>query len=177
MLTAGNQIVDRAVAAALDALPQRLLVREMAAAAGVSLWSLQRAYAQASRLTPVAHVQHLCLQAARRDLEKVAPGDTVFAIARRWGFTSPDGAFRDGYWTAYRECPSDTLKRARPPKQSPPPAADDHVVCLECGKKMRRLRRHLAAAHGLTPDTYRQRWGLRRDHPLVCAELSRLLCF
>jgi predicted transcriptional regulator len=38
---------------------------------------------------------------------------------------------------------------------------------------LRRLRRHLAAAHGLTPDTYRQRWGLRRDYPLVCAELSR----
>jgi ROS/MUCR transcriptional regulator protein len=86
---------------------------------------------------------------------------------------SSDGAFRDRYWATYRERPSDTLKRARAPKQSPPPAADDHVVCLECGRKLRRLRRHLAAAHGLTPDTYRQRWGLRRDYPLVCAELSR----
>ena len=65
----------------MDALPHRLSVREMAAA-GVSLWSLQRALAQASRLTPVAHVQHLCLQAARRDLETGAPGATVFAIAR-----------------------------------------------------------------------------------------------
>jgi predicted transcriptional regulator len=86
---------------------------------------------------------------------------------------SSDGAFRDRYWATYRERPSDTLKRARAPKQSPPPAADDRVVCVECGRKLRRLRRHLAAAHGLTPDTYRQRWGLRRDYPLVCAELSR----
>src|SRR6202035_1804837 len=108
---------------AMDALPQRLSVREMAAAAGVSLWSLQRAYAQASRLTPVAHVQHLCLVAARCDLEQAVPGDTVFAIARRWGFTSSDGAFRDGYWATYRERPSDTLRRAPAPKQDSPPAA------------------------------------------------------
>jgi transcriptional regulator GlxA family with amidase domain len=157
----------------MDALPERLSVREMAAAAGVSLWSLQRAYARASRLTPVAYVQHQCLQAARRELETGAPGATVFAIARRWGFTSPDGAFRDGYWATYGERPSDTLKRARAPKQNSPPAADDHVVCLECEQKMRRLRRHLAAIHGLTPDAYRQRWELRHDYPLVCAELSR----
>jgi transcriptional regulator GlxA family with amidase domain len=168
-----HSVVDVATAAAMDALPQRLSVREMAAAAGVSLWSLQRAYAQASRLTPVAHVQHLCLVAARCDLEQAVPGDTVFAIARRWGFTSSDGAFRDGYWATYRERPSDTLKRARAPKKIPPPAVDDHVVCLECGRKSRRLRRHLAAAHGLTPDAYRQRWGLQRNYPLVCAELSR----
>jgi transcriptional regulator GlxA family with amidase domain len=168
-----HSVVEVATAAAMDALPVRLSVREMAAAAGVSLWSLQRAFAQASRLTPVAHVQHLCLQTARRELETGASGDTVFAVARRWGFTSPDGAFRDGYWATYGERPSDTLKRARAPKRIPPPTADDHVVCLECGRKSRRLRRHLAAAHGLTPDAYRQRWGLPNNYPLVCAELSR----
>ena len=169
----GGSVVDIAVATSMDALPERLSVREMAAAAGVSLWSLKKAFERAHRTTPVAHVQHVCLVAARRDLEQAAPGDTVFAIARRWGFTSPDGAFRDGYWATYGERPSDTLKRARAPKQIPPPAADDHVVCLECGRKSRRLRRHLAAAHGLTPDAYRQRWGLQRNYPLVCAELSR----
>jgi transcriptional regulator GlxA family with amidase domain len=111
-------VVDIATAAAMDALPQRLSVREMAAAAGVSLWSLQRVYAQTSRQTPVAHVQHVCLVAARRDLEQAAPGDTVFAIARRWGFTSPDGTFRDGYWAAYRERLSDRLERARAKAES-----------------------------------------------------------
>ncbi len=168
-----RSVVDIATAAAMDALPERLSVREMAAAAGVSLWSLQRSFAQATHLTPVAYVQHACLQAARRDLERGVTGDTVFAIARRWGFTSPDGAFRDGYSAMYRECPSDTLKRARAPRQRFLPAAEDHVVCLECGTKMRRLRRHLAAIHGLTPDAYRRRWDLPRDYPLVCAELSR----
>ncbi len=166
-------VVNVAITASMDALPERLSVREMAAAAGVSLGTLQRAFERAHRTTPVAHVQHLCLQAARGDLEQAVPGNTVFAIARRWGFTSPDGAFRDGYWSTYGERPSDTLKRARAPKQNSPPAADDHVVCLECEQKMRRLRRHIAAIHGLTPDAYRQRWELRHDYPLVCAELSR----
>jgi transcriptional regulator GlxA family with amidase domain len=174
-MNARTRVVDTAIAAALDALPQRLSVREMAAAAGVSLGTLQRAFEQAYRTTPVFHVQQLSLHAARRDLEKATPGDTVFGIARRWGFSSPDSAFRAAYWAAYRERPSDTLKRARTLKarENSAPIFNDHVTCLECGKTMRRLRRHIAIAHDLTPDMYRQRWGLRHDHPLVCAELSR----
>jgi transcriptional regulator GlxA family with amidase domain len=66
----GGSVVDIAVATSMDALPERLSVREMAAAAGVSLWSLQKAFERADRTTPVAHVQHVCLQAARRDLEQ-----------------------------------------------------------------------------------------------------------
>jgi AraC-like DNA-binding protein len=62
-----------------DALPERLSVHEMAAAAGVSLWSLQRAFERAYHTTPVAHVQHLCLEFSRRDIEAGAPGATVFA--------------------------------------------------------------------------------------------------
>jgi transcriptional regulator GlxA family with amidase domain len=157
----------------MDALPERLSVHEMAAAAGVSLWSLQRAFAQASRLTPAAYVQRKCLQAARRELQAGAPGDTVFAVARRWGFTSCDGAFREGYYAVFHERPSDTLRRARAPTRRRRPVAERHVTCLECGRKMRRLRRHLAIAHGLTPATYRQRAGLPHDYPLVCGELSR----
>jgi hypothetical protein len=47
------------------------------------------------------------VQAARRDLEKGTHVDTVFEIARRWGFSSPDSAFRAAYWVAYRERPSE----------------------------------------------------------------------
>ena len=43
----------------------------------------------------------------------------------------------------------------------------DHVICLECGKKMKVLKRHLAADHSLTIGEYRQRWGLSADHALV----------
>ena len=43
----------------------------------------------------------------------------------------------------------------------------DHVVCLECGKKMKMLKRHLSTDHGLTTEEYRARWGLGSDYPLV----------
>lgn len=48
-----------------------------------------------------------------------------------------------------------------------------HVTCLEDGMRMRELTRHLRRAHGLTPDQYRNRWGLGEDHPMSCSEASR----
>ncbi|MGI9367115.1 MAG: MucR family transcriptional regulator [Rhizobiaceae bacterium] len=44
---------------------------------------------------------------------------------------------------------------------------DDHLVCLECGKKFKSLKRHLMSHHGLTPDDYRTRWNLKSDYPMV----------
>lgn len=43
----------------------------------------------------------------------------------------------------------------------------DYVVCLECGRKMKILKRHLATDHGLSTAEYRERWGLSSEHPLV----------
>jgi predicted transcriptional regulator len=43
----------------------------------------------------------------------------------------------------------------------------DVLVCLEDGEKVRMLKRHLAARHGLTPEAYRRRWGLAKDYPMV----------
>lgn len=43
----------------------------------------------------------------------------------------------------------------------------DRVVCLEDGKAFRSLKRHLRAAHGMTPDEYRVKWSLRHDYPMV----------
>ena len=48
----------------------------------------------------------------------------------------------------------------------------DHVVCLEDGKKMKMLKRHLMTDHGLTPDEYRARWGLASDYPMVAPEYA-----
>jgi len=42
----------------------------------------------------------------------------------------------------------------------------DYIICLEDGKKFKSLKRHLAI-HGLTPDQYRERWGLKADYPMV----------
>ena len=48
----------------------------------------------------------------------------------------------------------------------------DEVVCMECGRSMRFLRRHLMAAHGLTPDAYRTRWNLPASHQLTAPSYS-----
>src|SRR5689334_15712104 len=48
----------------------------------------------------------------------------------------------------------------------------DHLVCLEDGKKMKMLKRHLMTEHGMTPDEYRQRWGLGADYPMVSSDYA-----
>ena len=44
---------------------------------------------------------------------------------------------------------------------------DNRLVCLECGKEFKSLKRHLMSHHGLTPDEYRSRWNLKPDYPMV----------
>ena len=43
----------------------------------------------------------------------------------------------------------------------------DHIVCLEDGKKLKMLKRHLMTHYNMTPDQYRARWGLAADYPMV----------
>lgn len=43
----------------------------------------------------------------------------------------------------------------------------DHIVCLEDGKKLKMLRRHLKSAYNMTPEEYRERWNLPPDYPMV----------
>ena len=54
----------------------------------------------------------------------------------------------------------------------------DFIVCLEDGKRLKMLKRHLMTHYGLTPDQYRQKWGLPADYPMVApnyAEQRRTL--
>ncbi len=53
---------------------------------------------------------------------------------------------------------------AVPPKKSVFP---DFIICLEDGKKLKMLKRHLATSYGLTPAQYREKWGLSADYPMV----------
>ena len=48
----------------------------------------------------------------------------------------------------------------------------NHVVCLDCGSKAVTLRHHLKVRHSLTPDEYRQRWGLKTDHAVTAPAYS-----
>lgn len=54
----------------------------------------------------------------------------------------------------------------------------DYIVCLEDGKKLKMLKRHLMTHYQMTPDEYRQKWGLSADYPMVApnyAEQRRAL--
>ena len=43
----------------------------------------------------------------------------------------------------------------------------DYVICLEDGKKLKMVKRHLKTAYNMTPEQYRERWGLPSDYPMV----------
>lgn len=65
------------------------------------------------------------------------------------------------------------------PEARPQPAVSirasvrkDHLVCLEDGKKMKTLKRHLMTDQGMTPDDYRARWGLAPDYPMIAPEYA-----
>jgi predicted transcriptional regulator len=48
----------------------------------------------------------------------------------------------------------------------------DHIVCLEDGKKLKMLKRHLMTSYNLTPEQYRERWGLPGDYPMVAPDYA-----
>ena len=59
---------------------------------------------------------------------------------------------------------TDVLKPAVPPKKS---VTNDYIICLEDGKKFKSLKRHLRTQYNMTPDEYREKWGLPPDYPMV----------
>ena len=56
------------------------------------------------------------------------------------------------------------LKPAIAPKKSVTP---EYIVCLEDGKKFKSLKRHLRTQYNMTPEQYREKWGLSADYPMV----------
>jgi predicted transcriptional regulator len=50
----------------------------------------------------------------------------------------------------------------------------DHLVCLEDGKRVTMLKRHLNTAHGLTPEVYRAKWGLPATYPMVAPNYAKV---
>jgi predicted transcriptional regulator len=65
------------------------------------------------------------------------------------------------------------------PQEPPKPAVSirssvkpDHIVCLEDGKKLKMLKRHLRTDHDMTPEEYRAKWGLPRDYPIVAPDYA-----
>ncbi|MGV4878472.1 MucR family transcriptional regulator [Acetobacter indonesiensis] len=48
----------------------------------------------------------------------------------------------------------------------------DYIVCLEDGKKLKMLKRHLQSAYGMTPKQYREKWGLPESYPMVAPDYA-----
>ena len=49
----------------------------------------------------------------------------------------------------------------------------DYIICLEDGRKLKMLKRHLATSYGMTPEDYRKKWGLPIDYPMVAPNYAR----
>ncbi len=62
------------------------------------------------------------------------------------------------------EAPPEPLKPAVPVRKSITP---DFLICLEDGKQLKMLKRHLRSTYNMTPDEYRTKWGLAPDYPMV----------
>ena len=62
------------------------------------------------------------------------------------------------------ETPAEAPKPAIPVKKSITP---DYIVCLEDGKKFKSLKRHLRTQYDMSPEEYREKWGLPADYPMV----------
>ncbi len=60
--------------------------------------------------------------------------------------------------------PEDKPKPAVPISRS---VTEDHIICLEDGKKLKMLKRYLRSRYDMSPDDYRRRWGLSADYPMV----------
>jgi len=65
--------------------------------------------------------------------------------------------------------PTEELKPAVPVRKSVSP---DYIICLEDGKKFKSLKRHLRTHYNLSPEEYREKWGLPADYPMVAPSYS-----
>ncbi len=63
--------------------------------------------------------------------------------------------------------PEQAAEPAKPAVSIRRSVTPDYIVCLEDGKKLKMLKRHLRAAYDMTPDEYRAKWNLPADYPMV----------
>ncbi len=73
-----------------------------------------------------------------------------------------------------------SLADAAIPNDRPQPAVSikksitpDYIICLEDGKKLKMLKRHLKTAYNMTPEEYREKWGLSPDYPMVAPNYAQ----
>lgn len=72
--------------------------------------------------------------------------------------------------TSWSQPAREELKPAVPLKKSVTP---DYIICLEDGKKFKSLKRHIRTHYDLSPEEYREKWGLAHDYPMVAPNYAR----
>ncbi|MEA2739516.1 MAG: hypothetical protein QOH05_2823, partial [Acetobacteraceae bacterium] len=65
------------------------------------------------------------------------------------------------------DTPPAPVERAQPAVPIRKSVFPDYIICLEDGKRLKMLKRHLSTAYNLTPDQYREKWGLEASYPMV----------
>lgn len=91
--------------------------------------------------------------------------------------TELPGLIRDIHQTLARL--SDDAPQIAPRQESRPAVSvkksvtDEYIVCLEDGKRFKSLKRHLRAKYGMSPEEYREKWGLPADYPMVAPSYAR----
>ncbi len=69
--------------------------------------------------------------------------------------------------------PAEAKERPAPAVPVKKSVTPDYIVCLEDGKKLKMLKRHLKTAYDMTPEQYRERWRLPADYPMVAPNYSK----
>ena len=79
----------------------------------------------------------------------------------------------EGGGATARERPAAPAERPKPAVAVSKSVFPEYIVCLEDGKKLKMLKRHLQTAYNLTPEQYRARWGLDTNYPMVAPEYAK----
>ncbi len=74
---------------------------------------------------------------------------------------------------AIGQAPSPAVERPQPVVSIKRSVTPDYIVCLEDGRKLKMLKRHLKTAFSMTPEEYRERWGLPPDYPMVAPNYAK----
>jgi predicted transcriptional regulator len=75
--------------------------------------------------------------------------------------------------SAIESAPAIVSQRPEPAVPIAKSFTQDFIICLEDGRQMKMLKRHLKTAYNMTPDQYRERWGLAQDYPMVAPRYAK----
>ena len=75
--------------------------------------------------------------------------------------------------SAIESAPAPLSQRPEPAVPIAKSLTQDFIICLEDGRQMKMLKRHLKTAYNMTPDQYRERWGLAQDYPMVAPRYAK----